>query len=125
VVEVGTEFGVDELLNEDMRRGRLASLLCYLGALTVDGKTADGNTLLTIPNLAMRNLYAERIIELCDFVEENFMFIYDNRDYPQFKELTLKSLFLSLLYHNNLYTIKNCHGKGEEEAEIDRQRSSG
>jgi len=133
VVEIGTEFGADEMLQDDMRQERLASLLCYLGALTINGVAENGNILLTIPNLVMKNLYAERIQEMifqrdmskfkaiqrvvdtlfyhgelqpfCDFLEENQMSIYSNRDYPQFKELTLKSLFISLLYHNNLYTI--------------------
>ena len=133
VVEIGTEFGADEMLQDNMRQERLASLLCYLGALTINGTAANGNILLTIPNLVMKNLYAERIQEmmfkrdmskfkaiqqvvdilfyhgqlepLCNFLEESYMSIYSNRDYPQFKELSLKSLFIALLYHNNLYTI--------------------
>ncbi|MEM7131011.1 MAG: AAA family ATPase [Chloroflexota bacterium] len=132
VPELSTHFGAEEMLQEDMLDNRLASLLCYLGALTINGKADDGDILLTIPNLVMKNVYAERIQQmaipdpvtvraaqdavntlfhkgqlqpLCDFLEENLMSIYNNRDYPQFKELTLKSLFIALLYQNNLYTI--------------------
>ncbi|MEM7539303.1 MAG: AAA family ATPase [Chloroflexota bacterium] len=132
VAKIGTDFGAKELLASNMRRDRLASLLCYLGALTISGRTDDRKKLLAIPNLVMKEFYAERILRmaisdtikqdqvqvvietlfnegnlqpLCDFVEANLMSIYDNRDYPQFKELALKSLFIALLFDNNLYTI--------------------
>ncbi|MEM7536540.1 MAG: hypothetical protein AAF639_30430 [Chloroflexota bacterium] len=120
------------MLSGDLQHDRMASLLCYLGALTIDGATQSGKIQLVIPNLVMRNLYAERIIKmaipdsgtlrqaqlaadalftkgdiepLCRFIEANHMSIFSNRDYPQFKELTLKTLFITLLYHNHLYVI--------------------
>ncbi len=132
VSEIGTQFGVREMLEPDKQRDRLASLLCYLGALTVGGKTADAKIILEIPNLVMRKLYAERILKmtfstadeldegqaaadalfcrgdiqpLCAFVEKYYFTVYDNRDYQHFNELTLKTLFLALLHHNNLYIM--------------------
>lgn len=57
-------FDLDELLCPDQQRDRLAALLCYLGALTVGGKTPDAEVILEIPNLVTRKLYAERILNL-------------------------------------------------------------
>ncbi|MEM7530737.1 MAG: AAA family ATPase [Chloroflexota bacterium] len=58
VDEIGTEFGADELLQDDMRQGRLSSLLCYLGALTINGLDHAGQIRLIIPNLVMKETYA-------------------------------------------------------------------
>ena len=125
-------WGVEEMLEPDKQRERLAALLCYLGALTVTGKTATAEVILEIPNLVMRKLYAERILELtfktaderdeghdaarrlfaqgelgplCAFVEKHLLSVYSNRDYRHFNELTLKTLFLALLHYNNLYIM--------------------
>ncbi len=132
VAEIGDRFGVTEMLQPAKQRERLAALLCYLGALTVAGQTADGQTILEIPNLVMRKLYAERILELtfpesstrdearevtrqlfaqgalaplCQFVETEYFPVYDNRDYKDFNELTLKTIFMALLHYNNLYIM--------------------
>ncbi|MEZ4735282.1 MAG: PD-(D/E)XK nuclease domain-containing protein, partial [Caldilineaceae bacterium] len=85
-----------------------------------------------IPNLVMRKLYAERLLEmlfpaaaerdigqdaarrlfahgelqpLCEFVEQYYLSVYDNRDYKLFNELTIKTLFVTLLHHSNLYVM--------------------
>ncbi len=132
VADVDERFGVKEMLHPDKQYDRLALLLCYLGAVTVGGQTADARTILQIPNLVMRKLYAERILEmtfpqpadrdaaqnaarqlfaqgdiapLCDFVEQHYFPLYDNRDDKDFNELTLKTLFLALLHHTNLYIM--------------------
>ncbi|MFN8492405.1 MAG: AAA family ATPase [Caldilineaceae bacterium] len=132
VAEVGDRFGITEMLQPTKQRERLAALLYYLGALTIAGQTADAQTILEIPNLVMRKLYAERILELtfpepatrdeaqavtrqlfaqgalaplCHFVETHYFPIYDNRDYKDFNELTLKTIFLALLHYNNLYIM--------------------
>lgn len=129
---MGDRFGVREMLQTDKQHDRLASLLCYLGALTVRGQNAQAETVLKIPNLVMRKLYAERILELalpqaasrdkaqeaarelftqgniaqlCTFVEEYYFPIYDNRDYKDVNELTLKTLFLALLHYNQMYIM--------------------
>ena len=132
VTSLTERFGMIEMLNPAKQRERLAALLCYLGALTVRGATPDAEIALGIPNLVMRKLYAERIMEmlfpvpaerdasqaaarqlfaqgamqpLCDFIEQVYLAVYDNRDYKLFNELTLKTLFLALLQHNILYMM--------------------
>lgn len=123
-------FGIAEMLQADKQYERLAALLCYLGALTIAGTTPEAKIALEIPNQVMRKLYAERLLEMifpaagerdlaqnaadrlfakgeiqpvCHFVEQYYLSVYDNRDYKQFNELTLKTLFLALLQRNNLY----------------------
>jgi len=125
-------WGVRELLKLKQQRERLASLLCYLGALTIAEKTSAGEVKLDVPNLVMRKLYAERIMDLtfddeddreigrdaarqlflqgnieplCTFVEKHLLSVYNNRDYRHFNELTVKTLFMALLHYNNLYVM--------------------
>jgi len=126
-------FGVHDLLRGDQQRENLAILLTYLGALTVGGRAGAGNIKLEIPNLVMRRLYGEQILTmmtkddgmllteahnaaealfgqadiqpLCTFVEKHLLSVYDNRDYREFDELTLKSLFIALLYYKNIYIM--------------------
>lgn len=64
VSEVGDRFGVAEMLAGDKGRERLASLLCYLGVLTLGGRDATGKFILVIPNLVMRRLYVDRLLEM-------------------------------------------------------------
>ena len=128
VSDLGDRWGVKEMLDTDQQRERLASLLCHLGALTIGGRTSSGKIILEIPNLVMRKLYAERILNLtfptadqrdqakeaadilfaqgeiaplCAFVEKHLLAVYSNRDYKDFNELTLKTLFIALLHYNN------------------------
>ncbi|MEZ4869042.1 MAG: AAA family ATPase [Caldilineaceae bacterium] len=132
VTSLSERFGMAAMLEPAKQRDRLAVLLCYLGALTVRGTTPDAEVALEIPNLVMRKLYAERILEmifpapaerdaaqdaarklfaqgdiqpLCEFIEHTYLAVYDNRDYKLFNELTLKTLFLALLQHNLLYIM--------------------
>lgn len=132
ITRIETRFGVKEMWEVDKQRERLASLLCYLGGLTLAGQTADGKTQLVIPNLVMRKLYAERILELtfpksteretgqeaaerlfmrgelqplCSFIEAHYFAVYHNRDYAHFNELTLKTLFLALLHYRDVYIM--------------------
>ncbi|MBV7332839.1 AAA family ATPase [Chloroflexi bacterium TSY] len=131
--ELRRRFGVKEMLKPDKQAERLAILLYYLGVLTVGGKTDKGDIVMEIPNLVIRRLYAERILDvmvtedtakltagrsaaqrlfaqgeiqpLCTFVEQELLPVYDNRDYRDFNELTLKTLFISLLHYNYLYVM--------------------
>ncbi|MEZ4677833.1 MAG: hypothetical protein R2932_26815 [Caldilineaceae bacterium] len=58
------------------------------------------------PQRAADALFAHGDIQpLCVFIEQTLLSIYANRDYLHFNELTLKTLFLSLLYHNPLYIM--------------------
>ncbi|MCE7985797.1 MAG: AAA family ATPase [Caldilinea sp. CFX5] len=132
VEEVGERFGMREMLAETKRRERLAALLCYLGVLTLAGKTHKGESILKIPNLVIRRLYAERLLEMalpnphdqdvgveaarllyqegamqpvCDFVERSYFRVFDNRDYHGANELTIKTAFLTLLYNDAFYIM--------------------
>jgi len=132
VPTLNERFGMPEMLEIDKGQERLAVLLCYLGALTIGGTTAVGNVMLRIPNLVMRRLYGERILELvfpnaetrttgrdaanhlfgqgeidplCEFIENYYMTVYNTRDSVGFNELTVKTLFLTTLQHNELYIM--------------------
>jgi len=100
----------------------LASLLYYLGVLTLAGRDEQGRLRLTIPNLVVRSLYAERLYDallpeyedretrraaadrfyayadpepLCDFIEQRFFKVFDNRNLRWSNELTVKTAFLT------------------------------
>ncbi|MEZ4527437.1 MAG: PD-(D/E)XK nuclease domain-containing protein, partial [Desulfobacterales bacterium] len=93
-------------------------------------KTEFGDSVLKIPNLVIRKLYAERIREmflpgsgdeivrtarnfyksgemgpLCDFIEQKYFKIFDNRDYRWANELTVKTAFLTLLFDDIFYIM--------------------
>ncbi|MFN8443809.1 MAG: AAA family ATPase [Caldilineaceae bacterium] len=130
VTEVGDRFGMAEMLS-DKRQDRMASLLCYLGVLTLGGRDATGKYILEIPNLVIRRLYVDRLLDmmlpphdqergrtaaealsqrgemqpLCNFIEETYFRVLDNRDYLHADELTVKMAFLTLLYNDTLYII--------------------
>ena len=140
ISEIGDRFGMKEMLEIEKQWDRLASLLCYLGGLTIGGQAPDGKWLLEIPNLVMRKLYAERGLELilpknttrkeasdaadalysrgeieplCSFVAHHDFKVFSNRDYQHADELTIKTIFLTLLYHDTLYIM-------DSEPEIER-----
>jgi Predicted AAA-ATPase/PD-(D/E)XK nuclease superfamily len=126
-------FGVAAMLNASLHNTKfLASLLYYLGVLTLAGRNAFGELQLVIPNLVVRKLYVERLQELflpetatqdavatavqrfyqtgefqpvCDFVEQRLFSVFDNRDYPPANELTVKTLFLTLLFNDTFYIM--------------------
>ena len=125
-------FGVAEMLASSQDRTFMASLLTYLGVLTLAGSTPLRELLMRIPNLVVRKLYVERIQEsllpdgrdrdaawaatrillqsgdlqpVCDLVEQRYFPIFDNRDYRWANELTLKTAFLTLLFDDRLYIV--------------------
>nr|VFK63941.1 MAG: PD-(D/E)XK nuclease superfamily protein [Candidatus Kentron sp. TUN] len=102
--------------------------------------TPFGRLILRIPNLVIRELYAETIREmllpegrdldmarraaevlyqrgdihpLCDFMEQKYFKVFSNRDYAHVNELTVKTAFLTLLFDDTLYIM-------ESEAKIQR-----
>ncbi|MEM7126731.1 MAG: AAA family ATPase [Chloroflexota bacterium] len=135
VETVRRKFNASDLFDSTMQEDSLAVLLCYLGALTSAADGPGNSVVLEIPNLVMRTLYAERILAqmvnedndkiaagkqatgqlftegaidpLCHFVEENLLSVYDNRDARHFNELTVKTLFMTLLYNNQLYLMES------------------
>ncbi|MCP4549315.1 MAG: AAA family ATPase, partial [bacterium] len=112
-------FGVADVLNPAQDGTVTASLLYYLGMLTLDVNiSAEGETVLAIPNLTVKVLYLERIRQLrlpsgketdevravakqlysrgdiqplCEFIERERMQLFDNRDYAFANELTVKT----------------------------------
>ena len=131
VTEVGDRFGLVEMLAGEKRRDHMASLLCYLGVLTVGGRDRAGKFILEIPNLVSRRLYVDRLLEMmlpphdqqagrdaaealynkgqmqpiCNFIEATYFKVFDNRDYKDANELIIKTAFLTLLYNDILYVI--------------------
>lgn len=126
-------FGVDDLMSlGDKGKEFLASLLYYFGVLTLAGRNDLLEYVLHIPNLVVRQLYAERLQELLlpdvhdrevalervriffrtgdlqplvAFIETRLFAAYDNRDYIAANELTIKTAFLSLLFNDTLYFV--------------------
>jgi hypothetical protein len=131
VQRLAQRFGVEDMLTAIKDRTFMASLLYYFGVLTLDGKTPYGELVLQIPNLVVRKLYVERIREmllpdmdeeagqkaaqalyqtgdmrpLCEFVEQRYFKVFDNRDYRWANELTIKTAFLTLLFNDLFYII--------------------
>jgi len=132
VTEIGDRFGVAEMLDTSKQRDLFASLLYYLGVLTYAGRTSKGEYRLVIPNLVTRRLYVDRLLEMfiplgetrdlgrdaakllymqgemqpvCDFIEQTYFRVLDNRDYLHADELTIKLAFLTLVYNDILYII--------------------
>jgi hypothetical protein len=140
VMQLADRFGLADMLREDQDAAFTASLLYYLGVLTLDGRTPLDRLILRIPNLVIRQLYVERLREillpnrrewaaparavetffqngdlgpLCDFVEQRYFRALDNRDYRGADEQMVKTVFLTLLFNDHLYIT-------DSEAELER-----
>jgi hypothetical protein len=131
IYELEDRFGVADLLEADQDRDFFASLLYYLGVLTLDSIDDSGQLILKIPNLVVRKLYVEHLQKtllpsternlakkvaqalykrgdldpLADFIEQRYYPIFDNRDYKSANELTLKTIFLTLLFNDTVYIM--------------------
>jgi hypothetical protein len=142
IEKLKARFGIEDLLLDHSKdRQFIASYLYYVGALTLSGVTKTGKTALKIPNLLMKSLYIDRIMELllpdpvirdkgkmaaeqlytsghiqplCDFIVTHYFKILSNRDYAWANELTVKIAFLTLLYNDSLYIM-------DSETEINRR----
>jgi len=139
VYRLARRFGVEDMLYAVKDRTFMASLLYFLGVLTMGGRNHFGELVLKIPNLVSRKLYIERIREmlipdtararagdvartfyttgdmrpLCDFIEQTYFRVLDNRDYRWADEMTIKTAFLTLLFNDTLYIM-------DSETELDR-----
>lgn len=131
VEELHDHFGVKTLFAPEKSATFVASLLYYLGVLTLNGLDALGKLVLRVPNLVAQELYVRQIQHLllpdvdqgvasqaaealfstgnlqpvCEFVEHHYFKVFDNRDYRWTNELTIKTLFLTLLFHDLWYII--------------------
>ena len=125
-------FSVERMLRAPQTHGFLASLLYFFGVLTYSGRDPLGNLQLSIPNLVVRKLYVERIQEallpgyeldrerraiserfytagelrpLCDFIEQRYLPVFDNRDLRWSNELVVKTAFLITLFNDIAYIM--------------------
>ncbi len=130
--ELANRFGVKDMLNASKDTKFTVSLLYYLGILTLNGENEFGKLCFKIPNLVVRKLYVERIFEmflpqsperekvrllaesfyqsgdlqpLCDFMEQRYLRVFDNRDYKAANELTIKTAFLTALFDDVFYIM--------------------
>jgi len=140
VWELASRFGVEDMLYATKDTTFMVSLLYYFGVLTLASKSEIGELVLKIPNLVVRKLYVERIRDmflpvladqkesqqaaktlyqtgdmqpLCKFLERSYFKVFDNRDYSWADELTIKTVFLTVLFNESLYIM-------DSEAELDR-----
>jgi hypothetical protein len=132
VDELQERFGLHQMLADTKTTAFMASLLYYLGVLTLGGLTEHGEIRLRIPNLVIHGLYATQLSEfllpdasdrdaglkaaealyqrgdpqpLCSFIEQRIFPVFDNRDYVQANELTVKTAFLTQLFNDTFYIM--------------------
>jgi hypothetical protein len=132
IQQLEERFGVHDMLYAVKDTTFMASLLYYFGVLTMGGETPLAKIVLKIPNLVVRKLYIERIQDmllpelperkeaqdsaetfyqtgnmqpLCDFVENKYFKVFNNRDYRWTNELTIKTAFLTLLFNDTFYIM--------------------
>jgi hypothetical protein len=125
-------FGVERMLRAPQTEGFLASLMYFFGVLTYSGRDPLGKLQLGIPNLVVRKLYVERIQEallpgydldrerravsdcfystgdvapLCDFIEQRYLPVFDDRDLRWSNELVVKTAFLVTLFNDIAYIM--------------------
>ena len=130
--ELANRFGVEDMLKATKDQPFLASLMVYLGILTISDQDAVGRLVLRIPNLVIRRLYVERIRDallpeyedrevsrhaaehfytsgdiepLCDFMENRYFQVFDNRDYRWSNQLVVKAAFLVVLFSDTFYIM--------------------
>jgi len=127
------QFGVDDLYHHEPEQRFLVSLLAYMGVLTLaEAHSAIGELQFVVPNNVTRQLYVEQIQEMllptaegkkqitqvirtfyqygtmqvvCDFIEQHYFVLYNNRDYRWANELTVKTMFMTLFAGNTLYMM--------------------
>ena len=129
---LANRFGVEQMLKTTQSTQFVISLLYYLGILTLDGQTELEELRFKIPNLVVRELYVEHLFEkllpedveretiremakefyqtgdlqpLCDFMEQRYFEVFDNRDYKTANELTIKTAFLTALFDDVWYIM--------------------
>ena len=132
ITQLADRFGIEDMLTTHKDTTFMVSLLYYFGVLTLNGETELGKLCLKIPNLVIRKLYVEQLLEmilpevqtreeayqhaehfyqtgelqpLCEFIEQHYFKIFDNRDYRWANELTVKTAFLTVLFNDRFYIM--------------------
>jgi hypothetical protein len=142
--ELADRFGVKDMLSATKDTQFIVSLLYYLGILTLNGETELGQLRFKIPNNVVRKLYVERLLEMhltkseqeqtkhlaeeffktgelqaiCDFMEQQYFKVFDNRDYKLANELTIKTAFLTVLFNDVLYVMDSEFPAGRRYADL-------
>ncbi|MDM8561211.1 AAA family ATPase [Candidatus Parabeggiatoa sp. HSG14] len=139
--QLASGFGVEDMLNSVKDTQFMVSLLYYFGILTLNGENEWKEMLFKVPNLVIRKLYVDKLKDLflpekleqnqaqllarqfyktgdlqpiCDFMEQHYFKAFDNRDYQQANELTIKTAFLTVLFDDTFYIM-------DSETELDRR----
>ncbi|MDM8557325.1 AAA family ATPase [Candidatus Parabeggiatoa sp. HSG14] len=128
---LANRFSVVQMLKTTQSNQFIISLLYYLGILTLDGRTPLRKMRFKIPNLVVRKLYVEHLFEMllpqsereevrllaedfyqsgdlqpvCDFMEQRYFKVFDNRDYTTANELTIKTAFMTALFNDVWYMM--------------------
>ena len=129
---VSNRFGIDDMLKTNQSNQFIISILYYLGVLTLNGVTALRKLRFKIPNLVVKKLYVEYLFEMllpqdvereevrllaeefyqtvdlqpiCDFMTRRYFKVFDNRDYKDANELTIKTAFLTVLFNDVWYMM--------------------
>jgi hypothetical protein len=142
--ELADRFGVQDMLSATKDTQFIVSLLYFLGILTLNGETEIGELRFKIPNLVVRKLYVERLFEMhltksereqtsklaqeffqtgdlqaiCDFMEQHYFKVFDNRDYKLANELTIKTAFLTVLFNDILYIMDSEFSTGRRYVDL-------
>jgi hypothetical protein len=139
--QLASGFGVEEMLKSVKDTQFMVSLLYYFGILTLNGENEWKEMVFKVPNLVIRKLYVDKLKDLllpekleqnqaqllarqfyktgdlqpiCDFMEQHYFKAFDNRDYQQANELTIKTAFLTVLFDDTFYIM-------DSETELDRR----
>jgi hypothetical protein len=130
IPRIGERFGVQRMVNAPADPSFVASLLYYLGALTITKTIFPGEVTLRIPNLVMRKLYLEEIqaaclpsnpearteacrtlylhgniAPLCSLLQDGVFQAFSNRDYRWSDEQVIKTAFLATLFNDVLFIM--------------------
>ncbi|MCP4111779.1 MAG: AAA family ATPase, partial [Desulfobacteraceae bacterium] len=134
LTEIIPRFGLRDMLSQDTKtKAFMASYLYFMGMLTLSDKESEyGDTLLTVPNPVTKHLYIRGIVRwlvpdpmirdngedaakklytrgeigpLCEFVEKQVFPSFSWRDRRWVNELTIKTMFLSLLFNDINYLM--------------------
>jgi hypothetical protein len=146
ISELEERFGIKRMLEYSSKDFTfMASFLYYFGVLTMAGRSRKGKRRLRVPNMVTQGLYVERIRKMllpepmerqkgvfaaeklfeegnikpiCEFIEQHYFRIFSNRDYITANELTIKTIFLTLLYNNLLYIMDSEPETGRAYADL-------
>jgi hypothetical protein len=133
IPEIIDQFGLKSMLNgSEQDISFIVSYLWYGGVVSIKGETAFGDLKLNVPNLVIKKLYIDQyktiilptaqiknesaevhkeLIERSDmsplvqFVEKKILPIFSNRDYRHANELTIKTIFLTLLHQDTFFMV--------------------